>query len=316
MPVMTGATAAPGKPSTPRPPRRAGARGVWSGFKDFARRVYTKAAQDNIFFMAGAISFNVLVAVVPLLLAVLGITGLVLRGRYTDPADMVIAYLLQALPVAPDLALVDTIRATLDEVLRQSGGLLGLGTLIFIWVATRLVGTLRTALREVFDIRQDRGIVAGKIFDIKMVLAAGTLLTINIAVTILVGLLAAYGASAFGIDLSRFGFLNSLLGTAVAYFSIWFMFVLIYRYLPARRVHWRIALIAATFTGVLFELLKFGFSWYVQNANYTSAYGSIATLIVLYLWIYYGSIAFILGGEVAQVASLHRIRRRQKERLL
>jgi membrane protein len=266
--------------------------------------------------MAGSISFNVLVAIVPLLLAVLGITGLILRGRYANPADTVIGYLLQAMPVAPDLALVDTIRRTLEEVLEQSGGLLGIGTLIFIWVATRLVGTLRTALREIFDIRQDRGIVAGKIFDIKMVIAAGTLLTINVAVTLLVELLARQGASAFGIDLDRFGFLNSLLGTAVAWFSIWFMFVLIYRYLPARRIHWRIALIAATFTGCLFELLKFGFSWYIQNANYTSAYGSIATLIVLYLWIYYGSIAFILGGEVAQVAALHRIRRRQKERLM
>ena len=313
---MTGATAAPGKRSAPGPPRRAPAGGLWSGFKDFARRVYKKAQQDNIFFMAGAISFNVLVAVVPLLLAVLGITGLVLRGRFTNPADIVIGYLLQTLPVAPDLAFVETIRGTLEEILQQSGGLLGIGTLIFIWVATRLVGTLRTALREVFDIRQDRGIVAGKIFDIKMVIAAGTLFTINIAVTLLVGLLAREGASAFGIDLIRFGFLNSLLGTAVAYVSIWFMFVLIYRYLPARRISWRIALIAATFTGVLFELLKFGFSWYIQNANYTSAYGSIATLIVLYLWIYYGSIVFILGGEVAQVAALHRIRRRQKERLL
>lgn len=287
----------------------------WFGFRDFARRVYKKAEQDNIFFMAGAISFNVLVAIVPLLLAILGITGLVLRGRYADPAATVISYLLQTLPVAPDLALVDTIRSTLEEILRQSGSLLGIGTLIFIWVATRLVGTLRTALREVFDIGQDRGIVAGKIFDIKMVIAAGTLFAINVAVTILGGRLANYIADALGVDLTRFEFVRSATGTAVAWISIWFMFVLIYRYLPARRIHWRIALIAATFTAALFELLKYGFSLYVQNANYTSAYGNIATLIVLYLWIYYGSIAFILGGEVAQVAALHRIRRRQKERL-
>jgi membrane protein len=47
------------------------------------------------------------------------------------------------------------------------------------------------------------------------------------------------------------------------------MFVLIYRYLPARRVPWRIALVAATFTAVVFELLKSLFAWYVARSPTT-----------------------------------------------
>ncbi len=75
-------------------------------------------------------------------------------------------------------------------------------------------------------------------------------------------------------------------------------------------------MIAATFTGILFELLKAAFTFYVANlADYRSSYGNFATVIVLFLWIYWISIVFIIGGEVGQVAALHRIRRRQKERL-
>lgn len=283
---------------------------------DFIRRVYKKAEGDNIFFMAGAIAFNVLVAIVPLILAALGIAGLILRGRYADPGQTVMGYLVQALPGALSQDFVESLRTALDQLIAQSGGLLSLSTLFFIWVATRLVGTLRTALREIFDIHQDRGIVAGKIFDIKMVLAAGSLLTINVLLTLVLSLAANYGIAFLGIAPGDIASFNNVYLQTVAFASIWFMFVLIYRYLPARRIQWRIAMIAATFTGVMFELFKFLFTWYVTNlADYTSAYGNFATVIVLFLWIYYMAIVFIIGGEVGQVAALQRIRRRQKERL-
>jgi membrane protein len=49
-------------------------------------------------------------------------------------------------------------------------------------------------------------------------------------------------------------------------------------------------------------MLKFGFSWYVtQVANYDSTLGNLATAALVLLWIYYGALVFILGGEVAQV---------------
>jgi uncharacterized BrkB/YihY/UPF0761 family membrane protein len=50
----------------------------------------------------------------------------------------------------------------------QSTGLLSIGFLFFLWVSTRLVGTLRVVLRDIFDMSRGRGILAGKIFDIKM----------------------------------------------------------------------------------------------------------------------------------------------------
>ena len=67
---------------------------------------------------------------------------------------------------------------------------------------------------------------------------------------------------------------------------------------------------------MLFEVLKQLFSWYVITiADYTTTYGNIAFLVVLGLWIYYSAVVFILGGEVAQVWAMRRVRHRQKERL-
>ena len=86
------------------------------------------------------------------------------------------------------------------------------------------------------------------------------------------------------------------------YFSTWVLFFGLYRYLPARWTPLSISVVAATFTASVFELLKYGFGWYVTEiAFYGSTYGNLLTVAVLFFWIYYSAIVFILGGEIAQV---------------
>jgi membrane protein len=284
---------------------------------DFVRRVYEKADQDQIFFMGGAIAFNVMVAIIPLALAAVGVAGFFLQGRaeqFGTPAEPGVQYLLQVLPPV-SAEFEQYMLEILNDIITNATGLFTIGTLIFAWLATRLIGTLRTALREIFDIQQDRGIIAGKFFDLQMVFVAGTLLTLNIGLTVGLGLITEFGFDFLGIGTYE-SFARQLIGTALAFFTIWSMFVLIYRYLPARRIQWHTAVISATFTALMFEVMKSGFAWYFANyANYATTYGNLASIAIVVLYVYYMALAFILGGEVGQVAALQRIRRRQKERL-
>jgi membrane protein len=314
-PEGTPPAASPDPPATPVRAAAAvtgGRRSFGRESRDFLWRLYRKAGEDNIFFLSGAIAFNILVAVLPLMLAALSIAGIALSNRSADPAGALLRYINEVLPGALNL---DDLRTGLETIIDDSGGLLSLSSLFFVWVATRLVGTLRTALREIFDIRQDRGIVAGKIFDIQMVLAAGTLLAVNVALTVVIEVLASRGVAVIGLEPARFEAWTRIYLTVVGVVSIWFMFALMYRYLPARRIPWRTAFTSATFTAVLFELMKRAFGLYVTSiADYRSVYGNFATFIILFLWIYYGSVVFVLGGEVGQVAAQRRARRAQKER--
>src|SRR5688500_8405102 len=91
---------------------------------DFLRRLYEKAGSDNIFFMAGAIAFNILVAFVPFCLAVLGIAGTILRRQSTDASERFMSLLLSSLPsMGPEFrALIDTM---VNGLLENSGSFLG-----------------------------------------------------------------------------------------------------------------------------------------------------------------------------------------------
>ncbi len=46
-------------------------------------------------------------------------------------------------------------------------------------------------------------------------------------------------------------------------------------------------------------------------ADYGSAYGNLATIVVLLFWIYYVSVVFVLSGEVAQVYTTRKTEKAQ-----
>jgi len=277
----------------------------------FVGRVLSKADEDNIFFMAGAITFNLLVVLVPLLLLFIGISGFVLTSRFPDPAAVLVEFLVGNLPtVGGEVNLVSRVRGAIDSLLADPAGFSLVGSLIFIWVSTRLVGTLRTVLREIFDFPQGRGIVRGKLFDALMVVVGGLLFVLNIGITVVIEAVEDFGANLAGLQESSLTFVRQGVGQLFAFGFIWLLFVLVYRYFPPKRIRWRTALTAATFTGVIFELTKYLFSWYMTNAaNFTTVYGGLTAVAILFFWIYYGAVVFILGGEVAQVSTMNRTRR-------
>ena len=291
------------------PDERPGHLGPWARALEFLRRMVEKADDDDVFFMAGAIAFNVLIALFPLLILGVGLTGILLSSRFTDPTGAVVAVVAEALPDA-GVDLSGFVRELTDGLVEQRTGFTVVGLVFFVLLATRLAGTVRTALREIFDVGRRRGVVEAKLFDIAVVLIGVVLLTLNLGVTValsaamnsVVDLLALQG---WTLSVAQRAF-----GMSVAFGSIWVLFLVIYRYMPARRPSWRAAVIAATFTALGHELLKTGFSWYATEvADYGSAFGNLATVAVLVFWIYYGSLVFILGGEFAQVSTMRKASR-------
>ena len=281
----------------------------------FLGQLYEKTYQDDIFFLAGGIAFNLLFAAVPFLLMLIGIFGFVLQAVVDDPQQAAVDYVVSILP--PSQAVVRITHRLVGDIVggRTQFGVLGL--LFFIWGSTRLFGTLRTVLKDIFDIPEERGIVEGKVFDLQMVIVAGTLFVANTGVTVMMETAQNFGIEWLGVggrqDVET---LRRAWGQILAFGFIFLMFLLIYRYLPMRRIPWRMSMVAAAFASVAWELLKGIFAWYVVRvATFTTLYGALWAPVVLVLWIYYSAVIFVLGGEIAHVYNLFRIRRTQRELL-
>ena len=282
-------------------------------FREFVSRVYQKSLEDDVFFMAGSISYSLLIAFAPLFLLAIGLWGYVLRARYGDPSEAIVGLLENYIPASGgDIDLLASIESVINGLVASRAGYSIVGFLLFVWLSTRVVSTLRISLREVFDIAHDRGVLRGKIFDLQVVVLGGVLLILNVIITVVLQSLGGWGTELLGIPEDFLGWTQRTLATLLAFGSIWALFALLYWYVPARRISWRTSWVAATVMAISYELMKWGFSWYVTSvADFRSGYGNLATVFVLLFWIYYGSVVFVLSGEVAQVYTMRKARKVQ-----
>ncbi|HEX5830622.1 MAG TPA: YihY/virulence factor BrkB family protein [Gemmatimonadaceae bacterium] len=291
------------------------ARVAWTS-RDFAKRVWDNSGEDNIFFLAGGIAFNIMLAAIPFfLLLVAGLAYLL--GQSTVASLEEVALLVERL-LPPGLNPGElAIHRVLGDVIAARGSLGLYSAIGFIWFSTRLFGSLRSVLADVFDLESERGIVEGKLFDIKVtvvstiLVAAYTVLSTYLAFATTRGI-AILGE--LGVRRDVMGQLEYTLGRLIAFAVVSVMFFLLYKLLPNRRVRWQMALIAALFTAVLFELARSVYTAYVERFNPGSLYsGTLYVIVTVVFWVYYSSLLFVLGGEVAQVYELRRVRRIQRE---
>src|SRR5690606_21763907 len=197
----------------------------YRGLADFAGRVWHKAGDDDIFFLAGGISFNFLLAAIPFLLLLVSAFGYLLQANLEDPESAAVEYVLRILPASPRV--VEFTREAVAQLIGQRTGIGIVGILLLVWVSTRLIGSLRSALRAVFDIREDRGIIAGMFFVAKLVVVSGSLFVANTAITSALEAVQTYGMELLGLTESgEVRVLQTLYAQLLAYGFIFLMFVL------------------------------------------------------------------------------------------
>jgi membrane protein len=125
-----------------------------------------------------------------------------------------------------------------------------------------------------------------------MMLAFGILIVASLATTVvfnLIDLLVFYQTTSW----ITTGALIVPLSLSVAIFAF------LYRFIPRRRVRWDAIWVAAFLGGGAWEIAKRVFAWYLDNlASYSLVYGSVATMIVLMLWVYLTGIIILLGAEI------------------
>jgi len=92
----------------------------------------------------------------------------------------------------------------------------------------------------------------------------------------------------------------------LAFLLVLAVFLLLYKLVPFTKTYWHYIWPGALLAAVLFEIARTLFVFYLENfANYQLIYGSIASIIILLVWIYYSAFIMVSGGDrVCPVSSL------------
>ena len=283
---------------------------------DYAVRVWDNSRDDNLLFLASGIAFDILLAVVPFVLFLASGVSYVLNLSAANSLVQIGDVVDRMLPPHAE-SLDSPVHRVIGDALRTHGSLGLWSALIFLFLSTRLFSGLRTALAEVFDIEHERGIIEGKLFDIKMTLMATLLFVANTVLSAYLALVRSRGlelVEELGVQHGAMGELEYVMGKTLAFVILAAMFFALYKFLPNRRVCWQSAMVASVFTSLLFELAKQVFARFAHSFNPASFYsGTLAAIVVVLVWTYYAAVIFILGGEVGQVYELRRVRAARRE---
>ena len=168
----------------------------------------------------------------------------------------------------------------------SSGAVLGISAIAALWSASRGIHGLVAGLNTVYGVREDRGWLETR------------LIAVGYTFVFLLLVLLTLVFQVFGESLARRLCLD-LRGTWLLAAQI-LVFDLIYMALPNRRNRFLPSLPGAVFTAVLWQLFSQGFSLYVEHtvARYTNIYGSVYTVAIGLLWVYWCICILLFGGLI------------------
>lgn len=273
----------------------------WADFREVLAASIGNWYAHNVPRLGASLAFYTLLSLAPLLVIVVAVAGAVF-GR--EAAEGQLVWQIQDL-IGRESA--QTIQALLRGAQAPGAGTVAsiLGLLTLLYGATAVVAELRDALNTIWcvpkkeqtTLRSILGVLRDRTVSLAVVLGAGFLLLVSLAVN----------AALSALEKQYQGWLSSPavvlrgLDLAVSFLVITFLFALMYKLLPDLDLEWRDVIPGAMVTSILFSTGKTLIGIYLGTATVASAYGAAGSLVVLLFWVYYSAQIFFLGAEFTQV---------------
>ena len=245
-----------------------------------ADHVGAYAAQTSYFFM---------LCMIPIILLLLTMV------QYTPvtKADVMTA-VIQVFPSSVD----SLITSIVNQVYNQSTGVIPITIVVALWSAGKGVLAMTSGLNCVYKCNETRNYVFLRI--------RATIYTVMFIIVIIFLLVL----SVFGNTLNLFiaehipimlGVAKKLLETRIIITPIVLVAfsLMIYKFLPNRRDKFRYQLPGAMFSAVGWMIISWIFSVYLDVfKGFSSMYGSLTTIVLIMLWMYFCMYCILLGGEL------------------
>ena len=261
---------------------------VW----DFLRELYTAVTEDNVFNGAAALAFYLTFALFPALVALMSVIPYLPVAEVDDAIMDVIG---QALP---DEAAILVAGIVADVTSEDRGGLLSLGLVVTLWVASTGMYAIMQQLNITYGVREKRSFLRARATALVLSLLFGVLVIGSFTLVVLGGVIETWLASQLGYPdllVSVFAVLRWILVVVATMLGIAF----VYRFAPNVREPLRYIWPGSIFATIHLIVASLGFSIYIGNfTDYSATYGSIGAVIVLMLWLYIAGLVILVGSEI------------------
>lgn len=257
---------------------------------------------DNASTTGAALAFYCAFSLAPLLVILLAMAGWVVGAT---AAHAFVGTQLSAL-FGPSTART-LLGAALNSQQMQGVWATALSIVTLLISATTVLAALQGALDQIWEsaslVPQGwRGWIRTRFLSLGFVLALGFLLLVSLTITTGIAHMRDRIAREHAALVGAIGVLDTVLSLLL----VASLFALIFRYMPARRLPWKIVAGGGALTALLFDLGRWAVGLYLAHSTQPTAFGAAASFVALLLWLYYTSQIFLFGAEFT--ACLARVR--------
>jgi len=215
--------------------------------------------------------------------------------KYTPLTEEVV---INAVAIAFPSTVNAMIVSIVTQVYNRSANFIPIMIIVALWSAGKGVLSMTSGLNKIYDCEETRNYIVLRL--------RASFYTLVFLIAIVVSLiLSVFGNSLSLFLVEHFPFMDQILelilsvrtlGTFLVLAVCW---VLIYRYLPNRKDKLYKQIPGAIFTSSGWMIVSFFFSIYLDIfKGFTTMYGSMTTIVLILLWLYFCMYIVLLGGEV------------------
>lgn len=256
------------------------------------RQIAADIERRHLMLTAAGLAYYFLMSLIPVLIVLAAIVGYL---PIQNGKEGMSAFVANVLPRAA----LPAIEQIMDTLSPHRGGLLSLGLITAVWLASMAVKGIIMCLDTVYGADAPRRIWTNRILAFILTLGLGVLLVAGVALMVVgpwLGALISRVAPIESLWLRLWPYLQWLISGLVIFSSIELMYLFAPNVSPIGRRTIPGALLAA----VSWLALSWGFGFYLHyyGAKLNNFYGIVALPIAFMIWMYWSSGAIVLGAEI------------------
>jgi membrane protein len=245
--------------------------------------------EKRLYYYTGHFTYAALLAVIAMMFALTAVVGILVRAYpsiQNDVRDAVKAFI----PV-----IGGTPSSAVQSMMNNAAVVGVIGFLGLLWTGTKVFAALEYGFCQIWGCTK-RSFVRRKVLGFSLIAAAGTIVIMSIVLQL--GFAAVWGSlvgkTGFwyttGIDVLR-----PLIGLAVNFA----LFAFIYQAIPPVKQKFKRSAVGAIISAAIFLGLQYVLAFYYGSiSKVASVYGSLATVVVMVVWLHLTGMVIFLGAEI------------------
>ncbi len=274
---------------------------IYRILRGFARQM----SRVNVNAYASSTAFFIFLSLIPMIMLICSILSFT---PLLQESDLLAAVGLLPPSISPFLF------SLVQSIYDSTFGMVSVTAIVTVWSAGKGVLALMRGLNAMNGVVEDRNYVLQRLiasfYLIIFLVTVVFSLTVMVFGNLLAGVVIRHAP---GME-ALFELLLYLRGI-FSWCIMTMIFAAMYTYIPNCKLKFSHQIPGAVFSATSWNLFSWGFSIYVQHFNAFDMYGSLTTIVILMLWLYFCFYLFLIGAHINRfLEPFRRMRERTKKR--